>query len=65
LDEEWAARREALRRKAYAWREALRRPGDVGEAGLTAIVASVVHLGYHLGAIRQIDRATKGPRARD
>jgi hypothetical protein len=26
------------------------------------MVASVAHLAYHLGAIRQIDKSTRGPK---
>jgi hypothetical protein len=62
---EWASRREALRREAYAWREALKRPRDLSNFELTGVVASVAHLAYHLGAIRQIDRSTRGPSARE
>ncbi|HXE80100.1 MAG TPA: DinB family protein [Vicinamibacterales bacterium] len=64
-DEEWAARRQALRREACAWREAIERRVDANQEDLTTIVASVVHLAYHLGAIRQIDRLTAGPPAAD
>jgi hypothetical protein len=28
---------------------------------LLGIIGSVAHLAYHMGAIRQIDRATRGP----
>jgi len=62
-DVEWASRREALRNEAYAWREALKNWSDPVCTGLTEFVASVVHLAYHLGAIRQIDRSTRGPSA--
>ncbi|MFL6353015.1 MAG: DinB family protein [Bryobacteraceae bacterium] len=62
---EWASRREALRREAYAWREALGHPRDLTDLELTGVLASVAHLAYHLGAIRQIDRSTRGPSARD
>ena len=34
-----------------------------GEAERTGAIASAAHLAYHLGAIRQIDRATRGPTA--
>jgi hypothetical protein len=62
---EWASRREALRREAYAWREAIKGPRNISDIELTSVVASVAHLAYHLGAIRQIDRSTRGPSARD
>jgi hypothetical protein len=32
---------------------------------LTGIIAGIVHLACHLGAIRQIDAAARGPLARD
>jgi hypothetical protein len=64
-EEEWALRREALRNEAYAWRETLKRPRRLNDFELTGVVASVAHLAYHLGAIRQIDRSIRGPSARD
>jgi hypothetical protein len=30
---------------------------------LNGVIASVAHLAYHLGAIRQIDRTIRGPEA--
>ena len=62
---EWLARREALRREADAWRTAIKAPRDLTDFELTGMVASVVHLAYHLGAVRQINRAIRGPSARD
>jgi hypothetical protein len=62
---EWESLREALRREATAWREALQRPRALSQFELTGVVASVAHLAYHLGAIRQLNRATRGPAARD
>ena len=62
---EWAARREALRREASAWRDALQRPRADSLTERAGVVASVVHLAYHLGAIRQIDRSIRGPSAQD
>jgi len=64
-EDEWAARREALKREAHVWREAIARRTDLSEEDLTTIVSSIVHLAYHLGAIRQIDRVIAGPAARD
>lgn len=62
---QWASLREALAKEAHAWREALKRQSDLTSDQLTAVVASVAHLAYHMGAIRQIDRSTRGPSARD
>jgi hypothetical protein len=35
------------------------------DAALTETLASVVHLAYHPGAIRQVAQAASGPPARD
>jgi hypothetical protein len=64
-EEEWASRREALRQQAHQWRESLERPRDLTTFELSAVVGSVVHLAYHFGAIRQIDRLMAGPPAHD
>jgi hypothetical protein len=60
-DEEWAALRRALRAEARTWLDALRAPRDYSEVELNGVIASVAHLAYHLGAIRQIDRSIRGP----
>ena len=64
-DDEWHARIDQLRSEAITWHEQLLRPRDVDETEATGIIASVVHLAYHMGAIRQMDRALRGPAARD
>jgi hypothetical protein len=64
-DAEWRALRNDLRREAQAWVDALRTPRDLNEAELGWVTGSVAHLAYHLGAIRQIDRAARGPSAED
>ena len=62
---EWRALRDDLRREATRWAEALGTPRSVSEIGAGWMTGSVAHLAYHLGAIRQIDRATRGPTAED
>lgn len=64
-DAEWRALRDDLRREATRWAEALRTDRDVSDVEAGWMAGSVVHLAYHLGAIRQIDRATGGPTAED
>jgi hypothetical protein len=64
-ESEWAERRRSLRDQAYAWRDAMQKVQSASEAELTGIAASVVHLAYHIGAIRQIDRSIRGPAATD
>jgi hypothetical protein len=64
-DAGWALLRQQLRAEARAWQEAVRHPRELTDDELNGIVGSVVHLAYHLAAIRQIDRSTRGPAARD
>jgi hypothetical protein len=64
-DEEWAALRTEFRIQAEAWALALQDTRPLDDITLTGIVASVVHLAYHLGAIRQIAPQLAGPRAKD
>ena len=59
---EWREIRDGLREEARRWIEVLKTPRDVAAVQLTGMVASVVHLAYHLGAIRQIHKAIRGPR---
>jgi hypothetical protein len=60
-DEEWAVLREALQSEAYPWRDAISNRPEMTQVELTGMVASVVHLAYHFGAVRQIDRGMRGP----
>ena len=58
----WNEIRNGFASEARQWLEVLRRPRETSEAELTGMVASIVHLAYHMGAIRQIDAQTRGPR---
>ena len=62
-DTEWATLRQGLAREARAWLKALGTPHDYSGFELTGAMASIAHLAYHLGAIRQIDRSIRGPAA--
>jgi hypothetical protein len=64
-DAEWARLRADLRDEAHRWRDALSAPREVTEEELAGIIGSIAHLAYHLGAIRQIDHAARGPAAND
>ena len=73
-EEEWSHLRGELRREADDWLAAITQsravardlgPTNSTHVQLSLIVSSVAHLGYHLGAIRQIDRTTRGPQATD
>ena len=60
---EWSALRERLRTTARRWRQALETPREMTEVEMNGVIASVAHLAYHFGAIRQIDRSIQGPKA--
>jgi hypothetical protein len=60
-DAEWQQLRAGLRDEAHRWLASMREPRDVHRMELNGIVGSIAHLAYHLGAIRQIDRAARGP----
>jgi hypothetical protein len=60
-DDEWQQLRAELRAEAHKWLEVLREPREVHRMELNGMVGSIAHLAYHLGAIRQIDRAARGP----
>ena len=61
--ETWATRRLELEREFRRWRDVIKEPRDVTESELTEIIAGIVHLAYHFGAIRQMDRKIRGPSA--
>jgi hypothetical protein len=63
--EQWRALRAALADEAQAWVAAISARRDWDDRTLTDALASAVHLAYHVGAIRQVELAAAGPRARD
>jgi hypothetical protein len=58
---EWQQLRVTVRAEISRWIDALRQPRDVNESELSGIIGSIAHFAYHLGAIRQINQATRGP----
>jgi hypothetical protein len=62
-DAEWQQLRAAIAEEARRWLAAMRTPRDVNEAELNGVVGTIAHLAYHVGAIRQIDPAARGPSA--
>ena len=60
-DDEWRALRQALRDEATRWLEALAVPRRVQGVELDGMIGSIGHFAYHLGAIRQINSAIRGP----
>ena len=60
-DAEWEGLRAQLRHEAASWLVVLRTPREVEGIELTGMLASVAHLAYHIGAIRQINSNARGP----
>jgi hypothetical protein len=61
-DAQWTEIRSGLTAEVANWRRALESRRTVTEAELSGMIGSIAHLAYHLGAIRQISRATRGPK---
>jgi len=59
---EWHALRSALGVEARRWRDALASDRSLDSTELNIVLASIAHLAYHMGAIRQIAGATRGPK---
>ena len=57
----WQEIRDGLRDEAHRWLQALKAGRDVTDEEFTGMVASIAHLAYHLGAIRQINKDSRGP----
>jgi uncharacterized damage-inducible protein DinB len=63
---EWAALRDAFRAQTRRWVESMDAASQLPQPNsfiVTGMIASVVHLAYHMGAVRQIDRSIRGPAA--
>jgi len=58
---EWEQLRAKLRTEAHRALTVLSTPRDVSPIELNGMVGAIAHLAYHLGAIRQIHKAIKGP----
>jgi hypothetical protein len=63
-DAEWLQLRNELRAEVRQWFDALKVPREVRQTELGDMIGSIAHFAYHLGAIRQIDRAARGPAER-
>jgi len=59
---EWRTLRDELAGEARRLLAVLGKPREADETDLKNVIGIVVHLAYHLGAIRQIDRDARGPR---
>ena len=61
-DDRWREIRDGLGHEAHRWVEVLKTPRETNGVEFTGLVSSIVHLAYHLGAIRQINKDTRGPK---
>ena len=59
---QWEDIKRGLRAESERWLSALQSPREVGHIELAGMIGSVAHLAYHLGAIRQISKETRGPK---
>ena len=62
---QWKQLRDELAAEAHRWREALGKQRELDQSELNSVAGSIVHLAYHVGAIRQIDLTARGPSAHD
>jgi hypothetical protein len=58
----WGEIQNRLRDEAHRWLKTLNSPRELTDVEFTGMVASIVHLAYHLGAIRQINKGARGPK---
>ena len=61
-DAKWQEIRDGLREQTGRWRTILETPREATNIELMGLVGSVAHLAYHLGAIRQINKDSRGPK---
>jgi hypothetical protein len=61
--EAWSNMRRALADEHNKWLMVNDVPREMSTMELTYMIASIAHLAYHLGAIRQMDRNARGPGA--
>ena len=59
---EWEEIRHGLRQETADWLQALKTPREIGDIELSGMIGSIAHLAYHLGAIRQINKESRGPK---
>lgn len=64
-DEEWDALRASFTRTCRSWQSHLQSDRTVAGIELNGVLGSVIHLAYHLGALRQMNARLRGPAAND
>ena len=61
-EREWADLRDGFRKQVERWHVALQSSRVVSGVELDGVIGSVVHLAYHMGAVRQIAARGRGPK---
>jgi hypothetical protein len=61
-DSEWSEIRGGVRSEAHRWLDVLGTPRDASVEELSGMLGEIVHVAYHLGAIRQIAKSSRGPK---
>ena len=61
-DRTWQEIRKGLADECGRWSSVLKTERELSGPALSGTIGSVTHLAYHLGAIRQIAKATRGPK---
>lgn len=61
-DATWQEIRNGLRDEARRWCDALKSDREMADSECTGMVSSIGHAAYHFGAIRQINKTTRGPK---
>jgi len=59
---QWQEIKTGLRAESQKWLSVLKSPRDVARIELAGMIGSIAHFAYHVGAIRQISKETRGPR---
>jgi hypothetical protein len=61
-DDDWREIRSSLRADAGEWLDTLGTPREATSIDVSGMIASIVHLAYHFGAMRQIAATARGPK---
>lgn len=64
-NEQWRQLRAELRDETHQWLDTIGSARELDETQLMYMMASIAHLAYHFGAIRQMDRSIRGPSAEE
>ncbi len=60
-ESEWTSLRNDFQSEARRWQAAVQQPREFTDDEMKGYLASAAHLAYHLGAIRQMSAAARGP----